>query len=132
MAGIKNAPQYNVNTDKEMCKYIDQCISGSSRVPSNEREHLLMQQHKHSHTCMKKNYGVKICRFGAPQPPLRKTQVLQPLNTETELANKKFHTETFASIQQFLTSVPAENQSLSFDEFLKELNISEEQYILPV
>ena len=107
MAWIKNAPQYNVNTDDEVCKYIDQCISCSSKVLSNEREYLLMKQHKHSHTCMKKNHGVKICRFGDQWLPLRKTQILQPLNTETELANKKFHTETFATIQQFLISVPA-------------------------
>ena len=53
-------------------------------------------------------YGVKICRFGAPWPPLRKAQILQPLNTETELANKKLHNETFATIQQFLKFVPAE------------------------
>ena len=36
MAWIKNAPQYNVNTDEEVCKCMDQCISCSSRVLSNE------------------------------------------------------------------------------------------------
>ena len=99
---------------------------------SNEREYFLMQHHKHSHTCMKKNYRVHICKICAPWLPIRKTHILQAIDSETELTNKKFHTETFATIQQFLKSVPAEKQSLSCDEFLKELNISEELYLLAV
>ena len=58
------------------------------------------------------------------------TQILEPLNTESEIANKKQYSETFANIQQFLKSVPVEKQSLLFDEFLKELKISEEEYLL--
>ena len=129
MAWIKNAPQYGVDSKEDVCKYIDQCISHSSTVSSDDQNYLLMQHHEHSCTCVKKNQGIKVCRFGAPWPSMSKIKILEPLNTESEIANKKQYSETFADIQQFLKYVPVEKQSLLFDEFLKELKISEEEYL---
>ena len=41
-----------------------------------------LQVHKHSRTCRKKED--KICRFGFPLPPLPKTMVLEPLESDVD------------------------------------------------
>ena len=73
---IKNAPKFDVQTDEEVCTYIDNITSCSSNVPPEEAEYLEYQKHHHSKSCLKKIKGKKICRFGAPWPPMQKTQIL--------------------------------------------------------
>ena len=69
-------------------------------------------------------------QFAASWPPMSKTHILEPLNTESEIANEKQYIETFVDIQQFLKSVLVEKQSLLFDEFFKELKISRDEYLM--
>ena len=38
------------------------------------------QVHRHSHTCRKKSKSV--CRFNYPQPPMRSTKILYPLDID--------------------------------------------------
>jgi hypothetical protein len=51
-------------------------------VVSSSEDLINLQTHKHSKTCRKKDHPVY--RFGFPLPPLRKTVVLEPLETEVE------------------------------------------------
>jgi len=80
-----------------------------------------LQTHKHSKTCRKK--GHPVCRFGFPLPPLRKTVVLEPLETEVE-KYKEMH-KKINSLHEF------ENiNSMTFDDFLNDvLQTTEEEYI---
>ena len=70
---VKDAPEYGVDHDSEVCDFIDQYVS--CKLPKEDgklRELvLLLQQHKHSSYC-KRN---KSCRFNFPKPPSSKTLI---------------------------------------------------------
>ena len=76
LAWIKNAPKFDVNSDEDICTYIDNGISCSSYVQESELEFLKLQKHRHSKTCRKKVRGQTVCRFGAPWPPMTHTAIL--------------------------------------------------------
>ena len=73
---IKEAPKLDVNSDVEVCAYIDNTIACTSNVSEEEHPHVQFQKHHHSKTCYKKFRGKKVCRFGAPWPPMTHTVIL--------------------------------------------------------
>ena len=79
---IDNAPKFNISSDKEICEYIDSCISCSLDVIEEEKQFVKLQIHKHSRTCKKVVKRKATCRFGVPWPPMQETQILYPLGTE--------------------------------------------------
>ena len=99
---------------------------GVSCSKSGEFEDLInLQTHKHSKTC--RNKGHPVYRFGFPLPPLRKTVVLEPLETEVEKYKglyKEMH-KKINSLNEF------ENiNSMTFDDFLNNvLQTTEEEYM---
>ena len=64
---IKDAPKYGVDSNEDICAFIDQYVSCS--IPAHDSKLrdmvLLLQQHSHSSYC-KRN---KQCRFNFPQTP---------------------------------------------------------------
>ena len=50
---VDNAPKFGISPDKEICKYIDSCISCSLAVREEEKPFVKLQIHKHSRTCKK-------------------------------------------------------------------------------
>ena len=69
---IKDAPKLNVNTDEEVCSFIDQYIK--CNIPDDEELSQLVskvQKHRHSATC--RRHGK--CRFHYPCPPSPKTVI---------------------------------------------------------
>ncbi|CAB4005683.1 ATP-dependent DNA helicase PIF1 [Paramuricea clavata] len=88
---LENAPVFGVDKDEDVVNFIDQIIT--CRKPDNDTELFDLvnrQTHRHSHTCRKNSK--KVCRFNYPQPPMRSTQILHPLDdnaSETVIRTRK-------------------------------------------
>ncbi len=79
---LENSPVFGVDKDEEVIAFIDQIIT--CRKPDSDPKLLELvnrQTHRHSHTCQK--ISKKVCRFNYPQPPMRSTQILYPLDDDT-------------------------------------------------
>ena len=118
---IADAPKYQKDRNESIEEFVDQYITCS-----NEKEELSglidLQTHKHSKTCRKK--GKAVCRFGFPLPPLRKTMLLEPLETDIDKYKKKYD-----EIQNKINSFK-DGMNFSFDQFLNEIvGMSEDEYI---
>ncbi|CAC5420341.1 unnamed protein product [Mytilus coruscus] len=85
------------------------------------------QTHRHARTCRKK--GKSVCRFNFPIPPMRKTTLLQPLNSETghDLEFISVCQKNCVKIFDTLEEMKYGNE-ISFEEFLKELNLTDLEY----
>ncbi len=132
---LKNAPKYDKEKPEsiERCKeFIDKLISVNAKPTEFSEELINLQRHKHSHTCKKhvKN-GIK-CRFGIPYFPMRKTMILETFGDDEKLTKKeredisKNRENVIKELDK--TSKDADN-SLTFEEFLKHVNMNEEEYI---
>jgi len=124
---IKNAPHYQKNSDNEIIQYIDSIISCC--LKQSEKKYVDLQIHKHSKTCIKKIDNKKKCRFGAPWPPLDKTQILYPLEDDNIL-NKQKYSKIYSDINKFIHIKYKDKNFIEFPQILNELNISYKTYIL--
>ena len=88
---LENAPQFGIDSDAKVTSFIDGIITCQKPVDINELLKMITTQfHRHSHTCCKNTKS--ICRFNHPQPPMRQTQILYPLDTNaTEIKKPKIH-----------------------------------------
>ena len=126
---IKGTPKFDVNSDLEVCAYIDSIIACTSNVSEEEQPYVQFQKHHHSKTCYKKFRGKKVCRFGAPWPPMTHTVILRPLNEDDDELNTSEYKIIYDQIQTTLTTMKPES-NITFDDFLQKLGITEEVYIL--
>ena len=123
LAWIKGSPKYGENEDKEVFDYVDNVASCSAEIPDGLDECLDFQRHKHSRSCRKG--GKPICRFGIPFPPMRKTTIIQPFTGE----DRSIYEEYYKTIQDYLCKL---EKDITFDEFLKEIGLTEDDYIKAV
>jgi hypothetical protein len=132
---LKNAPKYDKNNPEsiEKCiEFIDKLISVNSKPTEFLEELIDLQRHKHSHTCKKHvKDGVK-CRFGIPYFPMRKTMILEPFSddekfTKTEREEMKKNRQRVTKELDKISK--DQDSSLTFDEFLKHIDMNEEEYI---
>ena len=126
---LENAPVFGVDKDEEVIAFIDQIIICSK--PNNDPKLLELvnrQTHRHSHTCRKKSKNV--CRFNYPQPPMRSTQILYPLDDDTSETVIKSKKELWKDIKNKLNDLKEED--ITFDQLLKELDVSEHEYVLAI
>ena len=121
LAWIENSPKYKENTAAEVLEYIDQVSSCSTAVSSEFSDYLDFQKHKHSRTCRKG--GKPVCRFGIPFPPMRKTVIVGPYVGD----NSAVYEDYYKRIQEHLINL---ERDITFDEFLEELGLSEDDYIM--
>ena len=127
---LDNAPVFGVDKDEDVVAYIDRIITCSKPESDPELQDLVNRQtHRHSHTCRKKSKN--ICRFNYPQPPMRCTQILYPLDNDTSPAVAKSSKELWNSMKNKLNDFK-EGKDITFDELLQELGVSERQYILAI
>jgi hypothetical protein len=127
---LENAPVFGVDKDEEVIAFIDQIITCSK--PDNDPKLLELvnrQTHRHSHTCRKKSKNV--CRFNYPQPPMRSTQILYPLDDDTSETVIKSKKELWKDIKNKLNDLK-EGEDITFDQLLEELDVSEHEYVLAV
>ena len=93
--------------------------------PSDSKDLVDLQVHKHSTTCRKK--GHPICRFVFPLPPFNNTVILEPLETNVE-KYKALYKEVQNKIDSIYDMENAEN--VTFDKLLHNVvEINEDKYI---
>ena len=73
-----------------------------------------------------------MCRFPFPIPPMSKTVILEPIQFELEEEESKFKAKwrkIHMHLNQYGLALEVE---ITFDEFMVELEISQEEYITAV
>ena len=127
---LDGAPEFQVNSDAEVIGFIDNIITCQKPRDNPELLGLINRQvHRHFHTC-RKNTKTE-CRFNYPQPPMRQTKILYPLDTEMPQSKVKIHKDTWKSIKKHLDDMK-EGEDITFDQLLLDLNVTEENYLLAV
>ena len=123
---VDNAPKFDISSDKEICKYIDSCISCSLAVREEEKKIVKLQIHKHSRTCKKMVKRKPTCRFGVPWPPMQETRILYPLGTESNDEISVLQ-EQYRFIMSKLNKLPEDVET--HQSWLTYNNINEDTYI---
>ena len=127
---LDSAPVFGVDDDAIVTDFIDQIISCKWPVDYLELQKLVNRQiHRHSHTCRKKDKNE--CRFNYPQPPMRATEILYPLDSDIPLHEMKQHKENWKTIQKQLNDLK-EGELVTFNELLVKLGVTENNYRLPI
>lgn len=127
---LENAPVFGVDKDEDVIAFIDQTITCTK--PENNATLLELvnrQTHRHSHTCRKKSRN--ICRFNYPQPPMRSTQILYPLDDDTSQTVIRNRKDLWKNIKTKLNDLK-EGKNITFDQILEELGVTEHEYILAI
>ena len=128
---LENAPVFGVNKDDDVTSFIDKIIS--CHLPNDDEPELLnlvnRQTHRHSHTCRKKSK--KECRFNYPQPPIRSTKILYPLDDNVSEKDIRKLKVSWKNIKQQLNDMK-EGENITFDQLLADLNVSENEYLLAI
>ena len=128
---IKDAPVYGTDPDYVITGFVDKYVTCAEEISfENSSELINLHTHKHSKTCKKRNHN--ICRFNFPLPPMPKTTILTPLDSvpleTTELENIK---KNYHNIQILLNEMK-HGHDMTFDDFLKVLDIDQNSYILVI
>ena len=84
---------------------------------------------KLTNTCIRRIANKKKCRFGAPWPPINKTQILYPLQGD-DIHKKETYSKTYEDINKFIQMKYKNKDFIDFEQMLHQLNISYETYIL--
>ena len=123
---VKGAPVFGISPDEEICEYHDSIISCSLDVTEEEKPYVKLQTHKHSRSCKKVIRGKATCRFGVPWPPMQKTRILYPLETENvdEINVLK---ERYTSLMSNLDKLPEDVKT--HESWLAYNGIDEDTYI---
>ena len=87
------------------------------------------QIHRHSQTCRKKS---KVeCGFNFPQPPMKSTNILYPLENDMSETKIRNHKDNWKNISKHLNDMK-EGEDISFDQLLTNLGITEQNYYLAI
>ncbi|KAL8592920.1 hypothetical protein ACOMHN_050747 [Nucella lapillus] len=137
---IKDAPKFeagNQEGGEAVTAFIDQHIT-CHKPAENESlfEEVLLQQHKHSHTCLKQVGEEKTCRFQITKLPMSQTCILRPLQTEErapkdgpeklqKIKDKLNHLSSQANVRltEFLDDIPEEEYVACIRSTLKREDI---------
>ena len=127
---IKGAPRFGVQSDEEVVDFINQVITCSKAANDITLSELVIRQyHSHSQSCKKKNR--MVCRFNFPQPPMRDTVILYPLEDDIPASQKEKHKGEFRKLHEKLNDMK-DGEDISFDDLLEKLGVCEENYILAI
>ena len=118
-----DAPKYKENSDEEIEVYVDQYITADTQEKDPLMKPLVnLQVHKHSKTC--KKGGKTVCRFGFPLPPLPRTMLLEPLETDVDEYRKKY-SDIHNKMNEY-----KDGCDIDYQTFLQNvIGMSEEEYI---
>ena len=126
---LESAPVYGCDDDEDVTSFIDEIIT--CRKPDNDPELQFLvnrQIHRHCQTCRKKSKAE--CRFNFPQPPMKSTSILYPLDDMSDTDIQK-HKDNWRNITKNLNDMK-EGEDMTFDQLLVSLNITEQKYILAI
>ena len=126
---LVDAPQFQTDSDEAVISFIDKIITCQKPINNAELLNLVnRQEHRHSHTC--KNTSSK-CGFNYPQPPMKQTMTLYPLDEDTPESEIKLHKDNWKSIKTYLDEIK-DDEVIPFDQVLLKLNITEENYLYAI
>ena len=118
---VKDAPKYGVDSDEDVCAFIDQYVSCA--IPADDcklKELLLMvQQHRHSSYCNRN----KRCRFNFPHPPSPSTVIASPCS-DGEMYDKA--QSVLSKVRQVL---PDCDPNATIDDVLTRASVDRDEYI---
>ena len=126
---LESAPVYGFDEDEDVTSFIDEIIT--CKKPDNDPELQVLvnrQIHRHCQTCRKKSKAE--CRFNFPQPPMKSTSILYPLDNMSDTDIQK-HKDNWRNITKRLNDMK-EGEDMTFDQLLVNLNITEQKYILAI
>ena len=128
---LESAPVYGYDEDEDedVTSFIDEIIT--CRKPENDPELQFLvnrQIHRHCQTCRKKSKAE--CRFNFPQPPMKSTSILYPLDDMSYTDIQK-HKDNWRNITKNLNDMK-ECEDMTLDQLLVSLNITEQKYILAI
>ena len=126
---LESAPVYGFDEDEDVTSFIDEIIT--CKKPDNDPELQVLvnrQIHRHCQTCRKKSKAE--CRFNFPQPPMKSTSILYPLDNMSDTDIRK-HKDNWRNITKRLNDMK-EGEDMTFDQLLVNLNITEQKYILAI
>ena len=118
---LQDVPKYQEDADEDVIAFIDSLVSCSI-----DHAFAKYQMHRHSRTCQK--LRKRECRFNFPKPPMKNTVILKPLD---EIEEKEIHSNNFKKIKRSLEDMALGN-SLSLDELLEQLQLTEDQYMMAI
>ena len=129
---LEDAPEFGKDSDAKVTSFIDKIITCQKPIDNLELLNLVNRQvHRHSHTCRKN--AKSECRLNYPQPPMRQTQILLPLDSEMPQNEVKMHKDRWKSIKKHLSDIKDDQDTnISFGQLLIDLNVIEESYLLAV
>ena len=117
---VKDAPEFGVNGNDDVCAFIDQYVS--CKLPAEDGKLkdlvLLLQKHKHSLYCKRK----KTCCFSFPKPPSSKTLITK-IDLERDLD------KDLAVLVKVQKLIADGNTEVSLTEFLDKAEVTEQEYI---
>ncbi|XP_054717389.1 uncharacterized protein LOC129226785 [Uloborus diversus] len=126
---LGNAPQYKEDDVEEIESFVDTIMTCSKKSAFARN-----QTHHHTYTCKKKNQKSAkndeddFCRFNIPFFPMDRTRLLEPLEKEDPNYSKENHSK----IRSYLEKLYHKTPSMSFQKFLKKLDLSRKDYIFAV
>ena len=127
---LENAPTFGEDSDCDVVSFIDTIITCEKPTENPDLLALVNRQvHRHSHTCRKKSKSV--CRFNYPQPPMRSTKILYPLDIDMDDNEVDQHKDTWKFIKKHLNDMK-EGEDITFDQLLVNLKLTEQNYLLAV
>jgi len=139
---LKDAPQYSADNpdSKKVCEdFIARFITCSTTIEAT-KGFVRYQYHKHTKTCRKFREDTAICRFGIPHYPMPRTMILDPIESGSLSDNQSEYLDTgLDRINDKLEEIDLHNRKkkedenqMSFGEFLSELGMNEEMYVLAI
>ena len=126
---VKDAPRVDVNTEEEVCDFVDKYICGKIPSESEENEELRnlvmkLQTHRHSPCCRKHVNG--RCRFNFPRPPSTKTILARSSNDYSDV---KIDEKDRRHILQLIHERIEAGDGATLKEILESECIPEEMYL---
>lgn len=124
---LKNAPLYEASnpTSIESCvDFIDKFIT-CQYDPKNPL--ITLRKHRHSNTCRKGKRNKEKRRFNFPFPVMPRTMILDPITEDVKTDELK---EEFKKVRTLMNNLYKKEQSISFEYVLRELEMTEEEYII--
>jgi hypothetical protein len=116
---IENAPIYRKDSNTQIEKFLDQYIT----CDTDHLDPELAKVHRHYHTKSCKKHRNSHCRYNFPMPPMKTTKFIEPLSLVDNVLIEKSK-----SLLTFLEKTDYDNL-MSFEDFLMELKITEDEYI---
>lgn len=124
---LEDAPEFQVKSDAEVTAFIDKIITCQKPTDNPELLNLVNRQlHQHPHTCCKNRKSE--CRFNYPQPPMRQTKILYPMDTDMAQTEVKVLKDTWTSFKKHLDD-RREDIDITFHQLLLDLKVTKENYL---